>query len=236
MIGEIFNFNAYNRGQWIAKKAQEIPAGSRVLDAGAGSTRYRDYFLHCDYKTQDFCQYHGAEWNYGKIDYVCDINKIPVPDESFDVVLCTEVFEHVPEPIEVIKEFSRILKGGGKLLLSAPLGCGIHQEPYIYYGGYTPFWYHRFLPKYGFEDVKVTANGGFFKHYGQESARFLTYLFPEQQVLLKKIMALPLKVILAGFFRGLMPVLCHYLDRLDKDRHFTVGYFVETVKRGSGQC
>jgi SAM-dependent methyltransferase len=231
MIDKIFNFNVYNRNQWVAEKAQEIPAGSRVLDAGAGSTRYRDYFLHCDYKTQDFCQYRGAEWKYGEIDYVCDITKIPVPDESCDVVLCTEVFEHVPEPIEVIKEFSRILKGGGRLLLSAPLGCGIHQEPYIYYGGYTPFWYQRFLPKYGFEDVKVTPNGGFFKHYGQESARFLTYLFPEQQALLKRILALPFKVILTSFFRVLMPILCHFLDRLDKDHHFTVGYFVETVKK-----
>jgi SAM-dependent methyltransferase len=231
MLDKIFKFNQFNRDQWVAQKAQEIPARARVLDTGAGPARYRDYFIHCDYKTQDFCQYQGPEWSYGEIDYLCDITEIPAPDESFDVILCTEVFEHVPEPIKVIKEFSRLLKGGGRLLVSAPLGCGIHQAPYIYYGGYTPFWYHRFLPKYGFEDVKVTPNGGFFKHYGQESARFLTYLFPEQQTLLKRVLALPFKVILASFFRVLMPILCHYLDRLDKDRRFTVGYFVETVKK-----
>ncbi len=231
MLDKIFNFNKYNCERWVAKKAREIPAGARVLDAGAGSVPYKDCFLHCDYKTQDFCQYHGSEWSYGKIDYVCDITNIPVPDESFDVVLCTEVFEHVPEPIQVIKEFSRILKAGGKLLLSAPLGCGIHQEPFIYYGGYTPFWYKRFLPMYGFEDVTVTPNGGFFKHYGQESARFLSYLFPEQHSPMRKIMALPLRIVLKGYFRVLMPILCYYLDRFDKDHHFTVGYFVETVKK-----
>lgn len=231
MLAEIFNFNQFNRDQWVAKKAQEIPAGARVLDAGAGPARYRDYFFHCDYKTQDFCQYHGPEWNYGEIDYVCDMTEIPVPDESFDVILCTEVFEHVPEPIKVIEEFSRILKQGGKLLLSAPLGCGIHQAPYIYYGGYTPFWYERFLPMYGFEDMRISPNGGFFKHYGQESARFLTYLFPEQRTSIRKILAFPLMVVLASFFRVFMPILCHYLDKLDKDHRFTVGYFVETVKR-----
>jgi hypothetical protein len=83
----------------------------------------------------------------------------------------------------------------------------------------------------GFEDVKVTPNGGFFKHYGQESQRFLTYLFPGSISSLTKILTLPLKVILACYFRMLMPVLCHYLDRLDKDCHFTVGYFVEAKKK-----
>ena len=101
---------------------------------------------------------------------------------------------------------------------------------FIFYGGYTPFWYEHFLPKYGFEDMRVTPNGGFFKHYGQESARFLTYLFPGSMSSMTRILTLPLKVVLAGYFRVFMPVVCHRLDRLDKDHHFTVGYFVEAIK------
>ena len=66
------------------------------------------------------------------MDYVCDITDIPVSDDSFDVIICTEVLEHVPEPIKVIKEFSRILRKNGKMFITAPLGCGIHQEPYIF--------------------------------------------------------------------------------------------------------
>ena len=107
---EVVNFNARARNAWVADKASKLKQGVKVLDAGAGECQYAPLFRHCDYKTQDFSQYSGTlsgtlaeEWRYGKIDYVCDIVNIPVPDESFDVVLCTEVLEHVPRPIETIK-------------------------------------------------------------------------------------------------------------------------------------
>jgi len=227
----IFDFNQYYRDNWVAKNASKIPPGSCVLDIGSGFGRYKDLFEHCDYKTQDFCQYNGPEWNYCNIDYVSDITNIPVDDGSFDIILCTEVLELVPEPIKAIKEFSRILRENGALLLTAPLGCGIHQPPFIYYGGYTPYWYEKFLPEFGFEIIQITPNGGFFKHYGQESIRFLRYLFPENMSPMAKKLTLPIKIVLAGFFRVLMPFLCYHLDRLDNDRHFTVGYFVEAVKK-----
>ena len=47
------------------------------------------------------------------IDFVSDLLNIPVPDKSYDVILCTEVIEHVPDPISAINEISRILKSGG---------------------------------------------------------------------------------------------------------------------------
>jgi ubiquinone/menaquinone biosynthesis C-methylase UbiE len=168
---------------------------------------------------------------YTKMDYVCDITNLPVPDESFDVVICSEVLEHVPEPIKVIKEFSRILRQGGRLFLTAPLCCGIHQEPYIYYSGYTPFWYNRFLSEFGFKDIKILPNCGFFKFYAQESRRFVRYLFPKDTSCPRKILTFPLKVILGLWFRKIIPVMCHYLERFDKDKSFTVGYFVEASKK-----
>lgn len=47
---------------------------------------------------------------------------------------------------------------------------------------------------------------------------------------MRRILALPFKAVFAVYFRLLMPVLCHYLDRLDKDHRFTIGYHVEAVK------
>lgn len=227
----IFRFNAYNRHQWMAKMAKTIPAGSDVLDAGAGTGPYRGLFAHCNYKTQDFCQTPTTKGGYTKMDYICDITDIPVPDESFDVVICSEVLEHVPEPIKVIREFSRILRPSGRLLLTAPLGCGLHQKPYIFYSGYTPFWYERFLTMLGFENLKILPNCGFFKHYAQESRRFVKYLFPSDAGITRKILTFPLKVVLALWFRKVIPASCHFLDRFDKDKSFTVGYFVEASKK-----
>jgi len=48
---------------------------------------------------------------------------------------------------------------------------------------------------------------------------------------LAELLVVPLKVVLVAYFRIFMPILCHVLDRIDKDKCFTVGYFVE-AKRG----
>ncbi len=228
----IFSFNGYNRDLWMAKIAQTISSGSDVLDAGAGTGLYRHLFAHCNYKSQDFCQESSTQGKYIKMDYVCDITDIPVSDESSDVIICTEVLEHVSEPIEVIKEFSRILRKNGRLYITAPLGCGLHQKPYIFYGGYTPFWYQHFLPMFGFDNLKIIPNRGFFGLYSQESRRFLKYLFPKDMSIFNKILTFPFKILLSIWFHKIIPVLCYFLDKfhVDEDRDFTVGYFVEARK------
>lgn len=226
----IFRFNSFSRHQWMAEMAKTVPAGSDILDAGAGTGPYRDFFSHCNYKTQDFCMTPTSRGKYTKMDYVCDITNIPVPDESFDVVICSEVLEHVPEPIKVIKEFSRILRRGGRLFLTAPLGCGLHQEPYIFYGGFSPFWYQRFLPEFNFKNIKVLPNHGFFKFYAQESRRFVRYLFPKDMRVSLKILTFPFKVIFSLWFSRIIPVMCHCLERFDRTKSITVGYFVEAIK------
>jgi len=111
LIQKIFRFNQHNRDQWVAEQDRKIPSGARVLDAGAGTCKYKPLFAHCDYKSQDFTQYKGYENSYGTLDYVGDITNIPVPDGSFDCILCTEVFEHLPRPDLAVKEFGRILRG-----------------------------------------------------------------------------------------------------------------------------
>jgi len=109
----IWRFNQYERNKWVATWAARIPAGSRVLDVGAGSAPYRSFFQHCEYKAHDFGQVPELKAHYTELDYISDIVDIPVPDGHFDVVICTEVLEHVPEPIKAIQEMSRILKPGG---------------------------------------------------------------------------------------------------------------------------
>ena len=200
-----------------------------MLDAGAGECQYRDLFLHCDYKAQDFAQYGGTQsgplkesWRYGALDYVCDITAIPVADESFDAVLCTEVLEHVPQPADVIRELARVLRPGGRLLLTAPLASGLHQQPHHYYGGFTPHFYRRVLPEFQLDSLEVTAIGGLMLHVAQEIHRAGRSLQESGRS--------------PSLFARLVMLywLPRYLAAREPDTEvteFTVGYMVEAVKR-----
>jgi ubiquinone/menaquinone biosynthesis C-methylase UbiE len=231
-----FNFNQVERDLWVRRQAASVPSGNTVLDVGAGTCPYRPYFSHCTYRTQDFVGLGSDQLRdrsgYGAIDYVCDATQIPVPDNEFDVVLCTEVLEHVPEPIKVVREMARVLKPGGKLLLTAPLGSGIHQEPYHYYGGYTPWWYRKFLAESGFGEIQIEPNGGFYKQYGQESLRFVEMLAPwrRQTHRITRWLLLPLWLASLPWLLFVVPLACHFLDRLDGEKFFTIGYHVVAVK------
>ena len=137
---ELFAYNVVRRDRWIAQQALKLPAGTKVLDVGAGSCPYRHLFSHCEYRAQDLRPLQGEQLRYGSyghIDYVSDLASIPVPGESFGAVLCIEVLEHHPESIKVVHELARILQPGGTLILTAPLGSASHQEPY-HHGGVHP--------------------------------------------------------------------------------------------------
>jgi len=231
----LFNFNQLLRDRWVRAQAASVPAGSRVLDVGTGSAPYRELFRHCRYFTQDFARLdpdrllHKA---YSHIDYVSDAASIPVEPGSFDAVICTEVLEHVPEPIRVVKEIARVLRPGGTLILTAPLGSGIHQEPFHFYGGFTPYWYERFLAQAGFEDIHVESNAGSFRAFSQESLRFVLTSRPTELTmpLWAKILWTPVWLISLPVLAGIIPVCCSLLDRLDRERRFTVGYHVTAVR------
>lgn len=195
---------ALARDQWVKAQAESLAKGCSVLDAGAGASKYRPYFSHCDYKTQDFCKYEGPLVKYLQpIDHVCEITKIPLADNSLDAILCTEVIEHVVDPMAVLSEFHRLLKPGGKLLLTAPFLSHLHMEPYHYYSGFTPYWYQFWLPKKGFSIESSSTVGG----PGQTCLTFCQAFYLKWSTAEKRLS--PLRRFVSLAFRIQVKILVH---------------------------
>ena len=172
--------NEATRDAWLEKQLATIPAEGRILDAGAGEQPYRDLCAHLTYVSQDFCEYDGRgddrglqmdSWGPKGLDIVGDIADIPEPDASFDAILCTEVLEHLPDPQRALDEFARLLRPGGKLILTAPFCSLTHFSPFHFASGFNRYFYSHHLAIRGFDVVELTANGNYFEFLAQELRR-----------------------------------------------------------------
>jgi SAM-dependent methyltransferase len=67
------------------------------------------------------------------VQIVGDAQALGIRDATFDVVLCTEVLEHLPEPQRAIDEMFRVLTPGGQLLLTTRFLFPIHDAPHDYF-------------------------------------------------------------------------------------------------------
>lgn len=190
--GFLKNFDTQaNRDAFISERLKDIPAGSVILDAGCGSQRYKPFCSHLIYKAQDFGGYITEEkttlispmlsanidayspegYAYGALDYVGNIWEIKESDRRFDAILCTEVFEHIPYPNETVSEFSRLLKTGGTLILTAPSSCLRHMDPYFFYSGFSDRWHHKILTENGFEIESMEQVGDYYSWMAYELAK-----------------------------------------------------------------
>ncbi len=68
--------------------------------------------------------------------YYRDLAKIP--DASYDIILCTGLLEHIPDPQRIIDDFRRILKPGGELIISASAVFSFHECPNDFFH-FTPY-------------------------------------------------------------------------------------------------
>jgi len=118
----------------------------RLLDVGCGSKPYKSLFVVDAYIGLDIDSEMARM--RGIADYLYDGSAFPFTDSSFDAVLCNQVLEHVFNPDEFLGEITRVLKPGGKLLLTVPFVWDEHEQPYDY-ARYSSFGLRVLLEKQG---------------------------------------------------------------------------------------
>jgi SAM-dependent methyltransferase len=117
------------RGALAALAADlHLPRGATVLDYGCADLKYRELF--------------GADVHYlaadlpGNRDATVKIDAdgtLPVADATVDAVVSTQVLEHVDDPARYLAECARVLRPGGRLLLSTHGIMVYHRDPVDYW-------------------------------------------------------------------------------------------------------
>jgi SAM-dependent methyltransferase len=95
-----------------------------------------------------------------------DIEAIPFPDATFDVVICNHVLEHVDRPAVALSEARRVLRGGGRLICQTPFArrlSATFEDPLLQSEEDRVFFYaqHNHLRMFGIDVEQVIRQAGF---------------------------------------------------------------------------
>ena len=209
-------YNWYANGL-LARGVEELSrglSGERVIDVGCGVQPYRAML-------GGFQRYLGFDSpsrpdSAVSADAFGDALALPFRDACADAVLCTEVMEHVADPDAMLAEIHRVLRPGGRLLLTVPFMWHLHDEPHDYWR-FTEFGLRLLMERNGFEVEVVRGVNGMLGAMLQT----LCYLV----------------VRAAGRLRGavrplvwFMQMMAAALAPVDRDRRLTSNYIVKARK------
>lgn len=158
--------------EMVAEMVSEIPVHARVLDVGAGECKYARLLAHTKYVSTDLV-FSSDKHDFSGLDVISDASSIPFLDETFDTVLNFVTMEHVPDPLQVVAEMSRVLRPGGKLYAIIPLVRPEHLVPYDFHR-FTRYGIERLLGDAGFVvDRSEGSNGSLWTavHYLNQIAK-----------------------------------------------------------------
>jgi SAM-dependent methyltransferase len=133
----------------------------KLMDFGCGSKPYKNIFNVDSYTGVDIKK-SGHNHLHSNVDVFYTGNKLPFESETFDSIFSSEVLEHLFQPDELLNELNRVLKPGGKLLITAPFAWNEHEMPYDY-ARYSSAGIRHLLIKNGFQIVEFTKTGNFIR-------------------------------------------------------------------------
>ena len=201
----------------LAEFLSKQESDGKTLNIGGGSLEYSSYFGNT--VVLDIAQSTGP-------DILGDAHFLPLRDESFDIVVCTEVLEHLKEPQKAIDEMKRVVKKGGKLLLTTRFIFPLHETPSDYFR-YTKYGLRYLLRDW--DIVQITEE---------------TNTMETLAVLLQRL-ALQCEILHFKLFKGLFYLMAHivkhfgfiitkeygvFYQNIPEDKIMTSGYYVVAVR------
>ena len=153
ILGLFFNpFYFARKGLYQNVSELVYSLNGKLLDVGCGTKPYQNI---CD----NVNEYIGLEIddegnrNHSFADVFYDGKTIPFEDKKFDCLMSNQVFEHVFNPNEFLKEINRVAKIDAKLLLTVPFVWDEHEQPFDY-ARYSSFGLKHILNENGFEVIE----------------------------------------------------------------------------------
>jgi SAM-dependent methyltransferase len=124
-----------------------------VYDLGCGIRPYEPDIL-CAAE-----RYVGVDWSSTyhalRADIIADLNdRLPIEDGVADTVVSFQVLEHLREPRTMLSEACRILKPGGRMIVSVPFQWHVRESPYDYFR-YTRYGLEYLLRGAGFVNINI---------------------------------------------------------------------------------
>jgi len=141
------------RTAWVALRAR-----GEILDVGCaeglirGALRSSTRYVGLDYLATASALYCTRPDVYG------DACKLPFTDNSFDSVLLLDVLEHIANPELALAEASRVLRPGGRLLLTIPFAYPLHDQPHDFHR-LTEYGLRARLQRAGMSGLVITEVG-----------------------------------------------------------------------------
>ncbi len=138
--------------EFFRKHLSSLPKDLKLIDLGAGALQFGSIFKQFNYTGVDF-------ENYPDVSIVTDLTKrLPIENNSADIVTLSNTLEHIPYPLHVLEECHRILRKGGMVVATTPFLIPVHQAPFDF-NRYTHFQLRKLLEDAGFKDIEVRPLG-----------------------------------------------------------------------------
>jgi len=148
-----YYFSRKELAKYIKKYSGYV--NGKCMDFGCGTKPYESLFkvkeyigveIETDRKKDDIVYYDGKT--------------IPFSDEYFDSIVAFQVFEHIPNLDEIVKELNRVLKVGGYMFITVPFVYPEHLKPFDY-RRFTSYGIKKYMEENEFEVVCYEKSGNF---------------------------------------------------------------------------